>query len=96
MKLMVEKGEKMPSLYADSAYGKLNHWSISTSNLSSEYFENWGWGEVCEDGIGVSDYRRLCLHTQTHTCTHRHTLAHAAALGEPNCVRIARPSLFVS
>ena len=50
---MVAKDEPMPTLYKDPAYSKLNRWCISTSNLSSEYFENWGWGEVVEDGIGV-------------------------------------------
>jgi carnitine O-acetyltransferase len=53
MKLLKGKDEPMPALYKDPAYSKLNHWAISTSNLSSEHFANWGWGEVVEDGIGV-------------------------------------------
>jgi hypothetical protein len=54
MKLLLASGETMPEVYTDPGYSKLNSWAISTSNLSSDFIENWGWGEVVEDGIGVA------------------------------------------
>jgi len=41
-------------LYSDPLYVRSGTWMISTSNLSVEEFENWGWGEVTRGGIGVA------------------------------------------
>lgn len=30
------------------------HWNLSTSQLTSEYFDGYGWGEVVEDGYGLA------------------------------------------
>ena len=46
--------EPTPELFSDAAYGRSGYWAISTSNLTSEHFGNWGWGEVVPDGIGVA------------------------------------------
>lgn len=46
--------DKVPSIYTDKAYGKSNHWELSTSQLSSPYFDGWGYGEVVPDGFGLS------------------------------------------
>jgi carnitine O-acetyltransferase len=35
-------------------YTKSNTWILSTSQLSSEFFEGWGYGEVTEKGFGLS------------------------------------------
>jgi len=42
------------SLFDDPAYSKSSRWVISTSTLSNEFFDGWGWGEVVPDGIGVA------------------------------------------
>ncbi|KAJ1676509.1 Carnitine O-acetyltransferase mitochondrial, partial [Spiromyces aspiralis] len=30
------------------------HWNLSTSQLSSEYFDGYGWSEVVPDGYGLA------------------------------------------
>jgi carnitine O-acetyltransferase len=50
---MMKPEDEVPSLFKDPSFGTSKYWAISTSNLSSEFFENWGWGEVVDDGIGV-------------------------------------------
>ncbi|KAG6852649.1 hypothetical protein C0991_010186 [Blastosporella zonata] len=49
-----EEGEEVPSLYKDEAFGKSSHWELSTSQLSSPFFDGWGYGEVVPDGYGLS------------------------------------------
>jgi carnitine O-acetyltransferase len=42
---MLREGEELPEIYKDEAFGKSNHWELSTSQLSSPYFDGWGYGE---------------------------------------------------
>ncbi|KAF8073434.1 acyltransferase ChoActase/COT/CPT [Lyophyllum atratum] len=49
-----EEGEEVPELYKDEAFAKSNHWELSTSQLSSPYFDGWGYGEVVPDGYGLA------------------------------------------
>ncbi|KAF5374161.1 hypothetical protein D9615_008834 [Tricholomella constricta] len=49
-----EEGEEVPALYTDEAFAKSSHWELSTSQLSSPYFDGWGYGEVVPDGYGLS------------------------------------------
>ncbi len=53
MSQMVEAGEKAPSLYSDPVFGRSKHWRVSTSNLSHPRIVNWGFGQVCPDGVGI-------------------------------------------
>ena len=46
--------KSVPSIYTDPAFSKSNHWELSTSQLSSPYFDGWGYGEVVPDGFGLS------------------------------------------
>jgi carnitine O-acetyltransferase len=39
--------------FEDAAFQASSHWYLSTSQLSSEYFENKGWCEVVADGFGI-------------------------------------------
>lgn len=45
LKKMLKEGEKLPEIYRDGAYGKTSHWELSTSQLSSDYIDGWGYGE---------------------------------------------------
>ncbi|KZT34375.1 acyltransferase ChoActase/COT/CPT [Sistotremastrum suecicum HHB10207 ss-3] len=54
LKKLLKEGEDVPNLYTDKAYSKTNHWELSTSQLSSPYFDGWGYGEVVEDGYGLA------------------------------------------
>lgn len=54
LRLMVHKDEHVPALYADPAYALSSHWTMSTSQIPSEYFDGYGWGEVVPDGFGLA------------------------------------------
>jgi hypothetical protein len=49
---MIREGEPIPEIYTDEAFSKTNHWYLSTSQLSSNFFDGWGYGE----GTPVSIY----------------------------------------
>jgi len=42
---MLKEGEPVPEIYTDPAFGQSNHWELSTSQLSSRFFDGWGYGE---------------------------------------------------
>ncbi|CAG8538451.1 3338_t:CDS:2 [Ambispora leptoticha] len=54
LRLSLKPGESMPSIFTDPAYATSTHWNLSTSQLSSEYFVGYGWGEVVPDGYGIA------------------------------------------
>ena len=54
LSMLVGPSEETPSLFTDPMYWKSKTWHVSTSNLSNELFDGWGWGEVVPDGIGVA------------------------------------------
>ncbi|KAI9320025.1 acyltransferase ChoActase/COT/CPT [Dichotomocladium elegans] len=54
LKHCIKAGEPMPAIFADPAYAYSSHWYLSTSQLSSEYFDGYGWGQVTNDGFGVA------------------------------------------
>jgi carnitine O-acetyltransferase len=45
LKKMLKDGEPIPKIYEDPAFAKTNHWHLSTSQLSSPFFDGWGYGE---------------------------------------------------
>ncbi|KXN85033.1 Carnitine O-acetyltransferase, mitochondrial [Leucoagaricus sp. SymC.cos] len=85
-KKMLKEGEDLPEIYKDPAFAKSSRWELSTSQLSSKYFEGWGYGEVFEDGFGLSyaigdDYVRWTitnLKEKQKGAELRHYLAEAA------------------
>jgi len=54
LKKLLQEGEEVPKLFQDGAYAETGHWELSTSQLSSPYFDGWGYGEVVPDGYGLS------------------------------------------
>ncbi|ORX42889.1 acyltransferase ChoActase/COT/CPT [Hesseltinella vesiculosa] len=54
LKNSLRPGEPVPSLFAADTFGYASHWFLSTSQLSSEYFDAYGWGQVVSDGFGVA------------------------------------------
>ena len=44
----------MPELYEDPINAKSSNWVLSTSQLTSEFFEGWGYGEVVDEGYGLA------------------------------------------
>lgn len=54
LKKSLTPSEPQPELFTDPAYAYSSHWYLSTSQLSSEHFDGYGWGQVVNDGFGVA------------------------------------------
>lgn len=54
LKKLLQPGEKLPALYEDPAYTYSSSWYISSSQLSSEFFNGYGWSQVIDDGFGIA------------------------------------------
>lgn len=54
LKKCLKEREETPELYKDRAYGYSGTWFLSTSQLSSEYFNGYGWSQVVDDGWGIA------------------------------------------
>ncbi|KAI8142895.1 acyltransferase ChoActase/COT/CPT [Fennellomyces sp. T-0311] len=54
LKKSLRAGEPVPAIFNDPAFAYSSHWYLSTSQLSSEYFDGYGWGQVVNDGFGVA------------------------------------------
>ncbi|KAI8971690.1 acyltransferase ChoActase/COT/CPT [Mycotypha africana] len=54
LKNTLQNGEEKPKLFQDPAYAYSSHWYISSSQLSSEHFDGYGWGQVVNDGFGCA------------------------------------------
>ena len=52
LKKLIKDGEEVPDLYKDPAYTYSSTWYISSSQLSSEYYNGYGWSQVIDDGWG--------------------------------------------
>ncbi|KAI0852585.1 acyltransferase ChoActase/COT/CPT [Daldinia vernicosa] len=54
LKKLLEPGEDLPAIYKDPAYAYSSSWFLSTSQLSSEFFNGYGWSQVIDDGFGIA------------------------------------------
>lgn len=54
LKKLLKEGEELPDLYKDPMFGESGTWRMSTSNVTSESFDAWGFGEVVPDGFGCA------------------------------------------
>ena len=54
LKKCLKEGEELPELYKDRAYSYSGTWFVSSSQLSSEYFNGYGWSQVVDDGWGIA------------------------------------------
>jgi carnitine O-acetyltransferase len=54
LKRLLGPNDEMPAIYKDPAYAYSGHWFLSTSQLSSEYFNGYGWSQVVNDGFGIA------------------------------------------
>ncbi|RAW43747.1 Carnitine [Phytophthora cactorum] len=53
LKLLVQPGERVP-FFEDPVMARASRWLISTSHLTNELFDGWGWGEVVPEGLGIA------------------------------------------
>lgn len=54
LSLLAADGENLPALFSHPAFAASKTWRVSTSNLTHPKFENWGYGEVVPNGVGLS------------------------------------------
>ena len=54
LKKCLAEGEELPAIYTDPAYAYSSTWFLSTSQLSSEYFNGYGWSQVVDEGFGAA------------------------------------------
>jgi carnitine O-acetyltransferase len=54
LKRLLGPNEEVPEIYKDPAYAYSSTWRISSSQLSSEYFNGYGWSQVVDDGWGIA------------------------------------------
>lgn len=54
LKKLLQPSEPLPQLYTDPTFAESSTWRLSTSQISSERFASWGYGEVVDDGYGCS------------------------------------------
>ncbi|CUS10290.1 unnamed protein product [Tuber aestivum] len=54
LKKLLHPDAALPGIYADPAYGYSSSWFLSTSQLSSEYFNGYGWSQVIDQGYGIA------------------------------------------
>lgn len=50
LKMLVMKGEEMPSLFLDPLVARSSYWVLSTSAINAKHFVVYGWGEVSDLG----------------------------------------------
>ena len=54
LKKCLKEGEEMPEIFKDGAYSYTSTWYVSSSQLSSEYFNGYGWSQVIDEGWGIA------------------------------------------
>lgn len=54
LKKLIKPGEEMPAVFKDPAYTYTSTWFLSLSQLSSEYFNGYGWSQVVDEGWGIA------------------------------------------
>lgn len=54
LKKLLEPGQELPAIFKDPAFAYSSKWFISSSQLSSEYFNGYGWSQVVDDGWGIA------------------------------------------
>jgi carnitine O-acetyltransferase len=54
LKKLLGPNDEVPAIYKDPAFAYSSHWFISSSQLSSEYFNGYGWSQVVDDGWGIA------------------------------------------
>jgi len=54
LKKCLKEGEEVPAIFKDPAFGYSSTWYLSTSQLSSEFFNGYGWSQVVDEGWGIA------------------------------------------
>lgn len=54
LKKCLKEGEEVPAIFTDAAFAYSATWFVSSSQLSSEYFNGYGWSQVIDEGWGIA------------------------------------------
>jgi len=54
LKKCLHEGEELPAIYKDPSYAYSGTWYVSSSQLSSEFFNGYGWSQVVDQGWGIA------------------------------------------
>jgi hypothetical protein len=54
LRLCLKENETLPPFFMDPVYKYSCHWTLSTSQIPSETFIGYGWGQVVDDGLGIA------------------------------------------
>lgn len=54
LKKLLEPGQEVPAIFQDPFFSYSGSWYLSTSQLSSEYFNGYGWSQVIDQGFGLA------------------------------------------
>ena len=54
LKQLLPSSEPKPSIFTDPANAYSGSWYLSTSQLSSEWFNGYGWSQVIDEGFGIA------------------------------------------
>jgi carnitine O-acetyltransferase len=54
LKMLLKPREKVPELFNNPIFNAAKTWRVSTSHLTHPSFDNWGWGEVVPNGVGIA------------------------------------------
>lgn len=54
LKKCLKEGEAVPGIFTDPAYAYSATWYVSSSQLSSEFFNGYGWSQVVDEGWGIA------------------------------------------
>lgn len=54
LKKFVGANQELPAIYKDPMFSKSSSWYISSSQLSSEFFNGYGWSQVIDEGFGCA------------------------------------------
>ncbi|OLY79247.1 Carnitine O-acetyltransferase, mitochondrial, partial [Smittium mucronatum] len=54
LKYSIKPGEEWPELFTDPSFKKSSYWQLSTSQISEEFMDAYGWGQVVYDGFGIA------------------------------------------
>lgn len=54
LKKLIQQGEEFPAIFQDPINAESGTWILSTSQMSTDVFDGWGFGEVTPKGFGVA------------------------------------------
>lgn len=54
LKKLLKENEPVPEIFKDETFSESSHWYLSTSQVTSDHYDGYGWGEVVSDGYGIA------------------------------------------